>query len=291
MITTPFEGRRQRRKLLDQLFKLLFVTAIILAVGVLVTLLVDIWGDGAQHLSWAFLTNAPSRFWQKAGILPALIGSFYVILLTALFALPLGIATAVYLEFYAPKGRLSDLIQLNIANLAGIPSIVYGLFGLAFFVRFLNFDRSILSAALTMALLVLPVIIVNSQEALRAVPPSLAHGAYALGAAKWQVVWTVILPAALGGIFTGAILAISRAMGESAPLIAVGAWVFITALPTSPLDSFTVLPIQIWYWSGQPQDGFKEIAATAIIVLLVVLLTMNGVAIYLRNKVQKKAEW
>lgn len=291
MIATPFEGRRQRRKLLDRLFRLLFVGAIILAVGVLVTLLVDIWGDGAQHLSWSFLTSAPSRFWQKAGILPALLGSFYVILLTALFALPLGVATAVYLEFYAPNNRLTDLIRINIANLAGIPSIVYGLFGLAFFVRFLNFDRSILSAALTMALLVLPVIIVNTQEALRTVPPSLAHGAYALGASKWQVVWTVVLPASLGGIFTGAILAISRAIGESAPLIAVGAWVFITALPTSPLDSFTVLPIQIWYWSGQPQDGFKEIAATAIIVLLVVLLTLNGVAIYLRNKVQKKAEW
>lgn len=291
MIHTPFESRRARRKLLDRLFQGIFVAAILIAIAVLASLLVKIWGDGAQHLRWEFITNMPSRFWQRAGIFPALIGSFYVIFLTALFAMPLGVATAVYLEFYAPTNRLTNLIRINIANLAGVPSIVYGLFGLAFFVRFLAFDRSILSAALTMALLILPVIIVNTQESLRTVPPSLAHGAYALGASKWQVVWTVILPAALGGIFTGSILAISRAMGESAPLITVGAWVFTTSLPKSPLDSFTVLPIQIWYWSGQPQDGFKEIAATAIIVLLIVLLTMNGVAIYLRNKVQKKAEW
>lgn len=290
-INTQFESRRRRRKLVDRIFQGVFVLAILIAVGALATLLVKIWGDGAQHLSWRFLTDMPSRFWHKAGILPALVGSFYVICLTALFALPLGVATAVYLEFYAPVGRLTNLIRINIANLAGVPSIVYGLFGLAFFVRFLSFDRSILSAALTMALLILPVIIVNAQEALRAIPPSLAHGAYALGASRWQVVWTVILPAALGGILTGSILALSRALGESAPLITVGAWVFTTSLPKSPLDSFTVLPIQIWYWSGQPQDGFKEIAATAIIVLLVVLLTLNGVAIYLRNRVQKRAEW
>jgi phosphate transport system permease protein len=288
---SPVEIRRKRRKLLDRSFHLLVILAIVIAVAVLCTLLVDIWRDGVGRVTWAFLTNPPSRFWQKAGILPALLGSFYVILLTAVIAIPLGSATGVYLEFYAPASKLSRLIQVNIANLAGVPSIVYGLFGLAFFVRFLNFDRSILSAALTMALLILPVIIVNTQEALRAIPPSLAHGAYALGASKWQVVWTVVLPAAVGGIFTGSILAISRALGESAPLIAVGAWVFITALPRSPLDSFTVLPIQIWYWSGQPQDGFKSTAAAAIIVLLVVLLTINGIAIFLRNRYQKKAEW
>lgn len=288
---SALSARRAARKRLDSLLHGVFLVSIAVAVLVLLILLTDIFSVGLGHLSWDFLSNYASRFWQRAGILAPLFGSFYVIVLTALAALPVGVATAVYLEFYAADNRFTRLLQTNIANLAGVPSIVYGLFGLAFFVRFLAFDRSVLSAALTMALLILPVVIVNTQEAIKAVPPSLAHGAYALGASKWQVVSTVILPAALGGILTGAILAISRALGETAPLITVGAWVFITYLPVSPLDSFTVLPIQIWYWSGMPQQGFQEIAASAIIVLLAVLLSMNGVAIWLRNKYQKRAEW
>jgi phosphate transport system permease protein len=288
---SALQARRSARKRLDSIFHVVFMGAIALAVLVLMVLLIDIDKVGAPHLNWHFVTNYASRFFSKAGILAPLVGSFYMNFLTALFAIPIGIGAAVYLEFYAGNNRLTRILQTNIANLAGVPSIVYGLFGLAFFVRFLALDRSILAAALTMALLILPVIIVNTQEAIKAVPPSLAHGAYALGASKLQVVSTVVLPAAVGSILTGTILAISRAMGETAPLIAVGAWVFVTYLPKSPLDSFTVLPIQIWYWSGMPQQGFQEIAASAIIVLLVVLLTLNGVAIWLRNKYQKRAEW
>lgn len=284
-------AHRSRRRRLDSCFRWLFIAAIVIAVSTLGVLLYDILSTGARHLSWAFISGFASRFWERSGILAPLVGSFYVIGLTAAIALPIGVAAAVYLEFYASDHWVNRVLQVNIANLAGVPSIVYGLFGLAAFVRFLAFDRSILSASLTMALLILPVVIVNTQEAIKAVPPSLAQGAYALGASQWQVIWTVVLPAALGGILTGAILAVSRALGETAPLITVGAWAFITYLPISPLDSFTVLPIQIWVWSSKPQQGFQEIAATAIIVLLIVLLTMNGVAILLRNKYQKKAEW
>lgn len=284
-------ARRRTRQRLDKLFHGLFLAAIFVAIAALVILLWDVLAKGAQHLRWDFITSFASRKWEQSGILAPLLGSFYVIGLTAAIALPIGIATAIYLEFYAARNWLTRLLQTNIANLAGVPSIVYGLFGLAFFVRYLAFDRSILSASLTMALLILPVIIVNTQEAIKAVPPSQAHGAYALGASKWQVVSTVVLPAALPGIFTGAILSLSRALGESAPLITVGAWAFIQAIPKSPMDTFTVLPIQIWVWSSKPQPGFQEIAATAIIVLLIVLLSINAVAIVLRNKYQKRAEW
>ncbi len=284
-------ARRAARKRIDSIFQALFLLAIVIAVLVLVILLVDIFSEGARWIRPDFFTNYASRFYNQAGILAPLVGSFYVIILTAVIALPVAVATAVYLEFYAGNTWLNRVLQVNIANLAGVPSIVYGLFGLAFFVRFLALDRSIISAALTMALLILPVVIVNTQEAIKAVPPSLAHAAYALGASKWQVVSTVVLPAAVGGILTGTILAVSRALGETAPLITVGAWVFIASLPVSPMDSFTVLPVQIWYWSGQPQQGFREIAAAAIIVLLVLLLSMNGIAVFLRNKYQKRAEW
>lgn len=283
--------RRSSRKATDKIFHALFLAAILLAIIALIMLLGDVLSQGLKHLNWSFITGYASRFWDQAGILVPLIGSVYVIGLTALLSIPLGIATAVYLECYAANNWLNRLLQVNINNLAGVPSIVYGLFGLAAFVRFMALDRSVLAAALTMALLILPVIIVSTQEAIRAIPPSLSHAAYALGASRWQVVSTVILPAALGGILTGAILAMSRALGETAPLITVGAWVFLTHLPKSPMDGFTVLPVQIWSWAGRPQQGFHEIAATAIIVLLLVLLTMNAVAVFLRNKYQKRAEW
>lgn len=283
--------RRVRRRRVDRMLQGIFTLAILAALGALAILLWDVLETGWKHLSLNFLTQFTSRFYQKAGILAGLVGSFYVILLTAAVALPLGIGTAIYLQFYAGNGWLTRVLQTNIANLAGVPSIVYGLFGLAFFVRYLALDRSILAAALTLALLILPVIIVSTQEALKSVPPSLAHGAYALGASRWQVVSTVVLPAALPGVLTGSILALSRALGETAPLITVGAWAMITYLPQSPLDGFSVLPVQIAVWASKPQEGFQEIAATAIIVLLAVLLTINGVAIYLRNKYQKEAEW
>lgn len=283
-------ARRGARKRTDRIFQLLFLVAIGIALASLAMLLYDVFSSGAKHLRWEFLTNTPSRFFNQAGIKVALIGSFYMIALTSALALPVGVATAIYLEFYTTKNWFNRVLQLNIANLAGVPSIIYGLFGFAIFVRYLSLDRSILSAALTMALLILPVIIVSAQEALKAVPPSLSHAAYALGASKWQVVSTVVLPAAIGGILTGAILSLSRALGETAPLISI-AWAFIVHVPKSPMDGFTVLPMQIYNWASRPQQGFQEIAATAIIVLLIVLLSLNSVAIILRNKYQKKAEW
>lgn len=294
----PVAARRRLRRRLDAASHWLFLLAIVVALAVLAILLWDLLSTGLPRLSWSFLTSHASRFADRTGILAPLVGSFYVIVLTAAFALPVGVATAVFLEFYAEGDRpsplrqsLTQFLKLNIDNLAGVPSIVYGLFGLAFFVRWMQFGRSILAAALTLALMVLPVIIVNTREAIRAVPPSLAHGAYALGASKTQVIFTVILPAALGGILTATILSVSRALGESAPLLAVGAWVYVTSLPRTPLDSFTVLPVQIYYWAGMPQKAFQEVASAGILVLLALLLSLNGIAIWLRNKYQKKAEW
>jgi phosphate transport system permease protein len=273
-------ARRSFRQRVDKIFHTLFLIAIAIALIVLVMLLSDILQSGLKHLNWNFLTGFSSRRATQAGILAPLIGSFWVITLTALFAIPIGIATAVYLEFYASDTWLNRILQTNIANLAGVPSIVYGLLGLAVFVRYLGFDRSILSASLTLALLILPVVIVNTQEAIKSVPRTLSEG-----------VKTVVLPSAMGGILTGTILSLSRAFGETAPLITVGAWAFITYLPRSPLDSFTVMPVQIWVWASKPQEAFRELAATTIIVLLMVLLTLNAVAVLLRNRYQKRAEW
>lgn len=284
-------ARRTRRQRMDRVFQYVFIAAIAIACLTLVLLLYDILSTGLTHVSWDFLTSYASRSAARSGILAPLVGSFVVIALTAAFAIPIGVSAAIYLEFYGGNNWLTRTIQINISNLAGVPSIVYGLFGLAFFVRFMGFDRSILAAALTMALLILPVVIVSTQEAIRAVPPSLAQGAYALGASRWQVIRTVVLPASFGSILTGLILAISRAMGETAPLITVGAWAFITYLPRSPMDSFTVLPIQIWVWASKPQAAFHELAAAAIIVLLAVLLSMNALAIFLRNRYQRRAEY
>lgn len=290
-MATGLIRRRAARRRLDRILHLLFLAAIAVALVVLVLLLTDIVQSGAKHLRWDFLASFASRRATQAGILAPLIGSFWVIALTAAFAIPVGIATAIYLEFYAQNNWLNRLLQTNISNLAGVPSIVYGLLGLAVFVRYLAFERSILAASLTLALLILPVVIVNTQEAIKAVPRTLAEGAYALGASRWQVVKTVVLPSAMGGILTGTILSLSRAFGETAPLIAVGAWAFITYLPKSPMDSFTVLPVQVWVWSSKPQEAFQELAATTIIVLLAVLLTLNAVAVLLRNRYQKRAEW
>jgi phosphate transport system permease protein len=284
-------ARRVVRRRLEMLFKLLFFGAIGISLLTLVILLGTILLTGTKWLRWEFIVSFASRFPQQAGILAPLVGSVWMIGLTAIIALPLGIASAIYLEFYATASRLNRFIETNIANLAGVPSIVYGLLGLAVFVRALALGRSVLAASLTMSLLVLPIIIVSTREAIRTVPPSLAHGAYALGASKWQVIRTVVLPASVGGILTGTILALSRALGETAPMITVGAWAYITYLPSHPLSGFSVLPIQIFNWAARPQQEFQELAASGIIVLLTVLLSMNALAIWLRNKYQKKAEW
>jgi phosphate transport system permease protein len=272
----------------DQLLQASGLVVLVLALAALAALIIDILVDGAGRLSWQFLTSYPSRRADNAGIWPALVGSIYVILLTALMALPVGVAAAVYLEEYSARGRLSNFIEINIANLAGVPSIIYGLLGLGLFVRTLQMGRSLLAGSATLALLVLPVIILSTREALRAVPKSLREGSYALGATKWQTVWHQVLPVASPGILTGVILALSRAIGETAPLITIGALTYVPFTPDSLWSPFTVLPIQIFNWVSRPQAAFLQNAAGGILVLLALLLTMNAVAIWLRDRYQKQ---
>jgi phosphate transport system permease protein len=252
-------------------------------------------------VSWDFLTQTMSSDPARAGVRTALLGSLWMIAITLMVAFPLGVAAAVYLEEYSTRSRISRLIQTNIDNLAGVPSIIYGMLGLAIFVRALEpltsgaafgltdtNGRTILSAGLTMALLILPVIIINAQEAVRAVPTSLREAAYGLGATRWQTVWGHVLPSALPGILTGTILAMSRAIGETAPLIVVGASTFIVADPNGPFSKFTALPIQIYNWTSRPQDLFRDIAAAAIVVLLGTLLSVNAAAILLRDRLRRR---
>ena len=284
------------RRVKSRVYYGVLVAATLIGIVVLVTLLARVLAEGLGGLSWDFIVSYPSRFASQAGILSPLMGSLWVMAFTALFSFPLGVGTALWLEFYAPKNRLTDLVQTNISNLAGVPSIVYGILGLTVFVRWMALDRSVLAGALTMTLLILPIGIIAAREALRSVPSSLGPASYALGATKWQTIWRVMLPYAFPGILTGAILSMSRAIGETAPLIILGALTYVAFVPGSaglaraPLDPFTVLPIQIFNWSSRPQKEFLDIAATGIIVLLILLLTMNAFAIYLRNKFQRKAQ-
>jgi phosphate transport system permease protein len=284
-----FDPRVDRRNALAALFAGVCLVATLVGIVFLTLLLYDIVSSGAGRLSTAFLSGFPSRFPDRAGIAPALAGSAYVLLLTALVAFPLGVGTAIWLEEYAPANRWKRLIEMNIANLAGVPSIVYGILGLTLFVRVLSLGRSLLAAALTLALLILPVIIIASQEALKAVPRSIRLGAYALGATRWETIRHQILPMALPGVMTGTILALSRAVGEAAPVIIVGALGFVTFVPTHPLDQYTVLPFQIFNWVSRPQVAYHEVAAAASIVLLVLLLSMSGIAIWLRNKYSRRS--
>lgn len=282
---SAFERRRHRK---GRIFAVLAFLATLVGVVALAVLLVDVLVDGTGALSWDFINSFASRIPERAGIKAALVGSIWILVLTALIAFPLSVAAAIYLEEYAPKHWFTRLIQLNIANLAGVPSIVYGILGLTVFVRALALERSILSGALTLAILILPVIVMAAQEAIRAVPGSIREAAYGLGATRWQVVSHQVLPMAMPGILTGTILALSRAVGETAPLIMVGAVGFIAFTPTGLGDRFTVLPLQIYDWISRPQDEFHALAAGAIIVLLVLLLTMNAAAILLRNRYQKR---
>ena len=285
-----FHGHLKTRQTKGKLFSALFLGATLTGILVLIILVADVLRDGWGWLDWQFITSYPSRKPLEAGLLSALFGTLWIMAMTALFSLPIGIGTAIYLEEYAPDSRLQRLIQTNINNLAGVPSIVYGLLGLSFFVQALAMGRSILAGALTMTLMSLPVIIIAAQEAIRSVPEGHRLGAYALGATRWQVVRNIVLPSALPGILTGTILAMSRAIGEAAPMIAISALVYLTFIPSSPLDRFTVLPIQIFNWVSRPQEDFQHLAAAGIIVLLVVLLSMNAAAILLRNRYQKRAE-
>ncbi len=288
---TVWNPRLTLRRWIGRIFVGSCLLAVLIGLTMLGALVVDVVLDGAARLfglptilDTSFLNSFASRFPDRAGVKAAVIGTLYMMVITAAVAFPLGVAAAIYLEEYARRNWFSRLVQLNIANLAGIPSIVYGLLGLQLFVRAMELDRSVLSGALTMALLVMPIIIVAGQESLRAVPPSMREGAYALGATRWQVTRSVVLPYAFGGMLTGNILAMSRAIGETAPLIMIGALTFIAFLPQDPLDPFTVLPIQIFNWVSRPQPGFQEIAAAGIILLLIILLIMNSLAIFLRAK-------
>ncbi|HEY5648925.1 MAG TPA: phosphate ABC transporter permease PstA [Nitrospiria bacterium] len=277
-----------RRALADRLFRIFSIGMLAIALGTLAVLIIDVLMDGAARLSWQFLTNFPSRRPERAGILSSLVGTIYMMGLTAAIAFPVGVAAAIYLEEYSAKGWFSRVIEVNISNLAGVPSIIYGLLGLELFVRAMKLDRSLLAGSLTMALLVLPIIIISSREALRAVPPSIREASYALGASRWQTTWKQVLPLAFPGMLTGSILAFSRAIGEAAPMITIGALTYIAFLPDGLLAPFTVLPIQIFNWVSRPQKGFSELAAAAIIILLVVLILMNAVAVLLRNRYQKR---
>lgn len=261
-----------------------------MGVGLLAILLIQVTVDGIKWLDYQFLTSFPSRFPYKAGIKSALVGTLWLIVMIAMVSIPIGVATALYLEELSRKGRFAKLIEINISNLAGVPSIVYGIIGLAIFVRGLGLERSLLSGALTMSLLILPVIIIASREAIKTVPMSIRQAAYALGATRWQTAWAHVLPASFPGILTGVILALSRAIGETAPLIMIGALTYVAFLPEGPMDSFTALPIQIFNWVSRPQQEFHELAAGGIIVLLIVLLTMNATAIFIRQKTEKKLQ-
>jgi phosphate transport system permease protein len=276
------------RRIIDVAFQVLALVVLLVALACLGALVYDIVSDGVGRLSWEFITNFSSRRASQAGIWPALTGSVFIILVTALLAIPVGVAAAIYLEEYGGRSLPARIIELNITNLAAVPSIIYGLLGLGLFVRMMGMGRSVLAGASTLALLVLPVVILSTREALRAVPGSLREGSYALGATKWQTIWHQVLPVATPGILTGLILALSRAIGETAPLIIAGAVTFATFAPDSIWSPFTVLPIQIFNWVSRPQVDFHANAAAGILVLVLLLLSMNATAIWLRDRYQKK---
>jgi len=293
-----------RRKMFDALFAIIGFLALLVGLITLLALLVDLALEGAGRISWQFFTSYPSRFASQAGILSAWVGTTLVMLVTAATAVPLGVAAGVYLEEYASRNWLTALIEINIANLAGVPSIVYGLMALGLFVYQFRLGQSILTAGLTLALLILPIVIVATRESIRAVPGSIREAAYALGATKWQTVKDHVLPYSTGGILTGVIIALSRAIGETAPLITIGALTFIAFLPGAPVKSefpfvsfewlmspFTVMPIQMFNWVSRPQREFHFNAAAAGLVLMAMTLAMNGLAIYIRYRFRKRIKW
>lgn len=280
--------RMTKRISANKVWKILFFLATTFALVTLAILLYRIMTQGIDYLNIDFLTNFASRFADKAGIKAALVGSLWLMAVVAPVSIILGVGTAIYLEEYAKKNRLNDFIRMNISNLAGVPSIVFGLLGLTIFVRMMELGKSILAAGFTMSLLILPVIIVAAQEAIRAVPNEQREASYGMGATKWQTILRVVLPAAIPGILTGSILALSRAIGETAPLVVIGIPVILQFLPNGLLSQFTALPMQIYDWAKRPQEAFQYVAAAGILVLMSVLLLMNSIAIFIRNKFQKR---
>lgn len=278
----------KKRKIKATTLYICCLAAMLVSVSILGLLLAKIFISGMGWLNWQFLENVPSRFAEKAGIKPALWGTIWLLGLTSIISIPLGVGAAVYIEEIMRPSRLKNFIELNIANLTSVPSIIFGILGLAIFVRYMNFGKSLLSGALTLSILVLPIIMIATREALQAVPVSLRQAALAVGATRWQTTRDQILPQALPNILTGIILSISRAIGETAPLIMVGALSFIAFTPEGPMDEFTALPMQIFNWASRPQLTFHELSAAAIIVLLILLLGANAVAIVVRNHYQRK---
>ena len=272
----------------DLLFQIVSLMTLVIALAALGALVYDVFADGASRLSLSFIRNIASRNAADAGVYHALMGSIWVIALTGAMALPVGVAAAIFLEEYGSRSRVARFIELNIANLAAVPSIIYGLLGLGLFVRLMGMGQSVMAGAATLALLALPVVILSTREALRTVPNSIREGSYALGATKWQTIWNQVLPMALPGVLTGLILALSRAIGETAPLITIGALTYVPFAPNSIWSPFTVLPIQIFNWVSRPQADFKANAAAGILVLLALLLSMNAIAIIVRDRQQRR---
>lgn len=280
--------RMRSRLTFNKVWKILFMLATMFALVMLGILLYRIITQGTAYLDWQFLTSFASRFPDKAGIYAALIGSLWLMFVVAPTSIILGVGTALYLEEYAKKNKLNDFIRMNISNLAGVPSIVFGLLGLTIFVRMLDLGKSVLAAGFTMSLLILPVIIVAAQEAIRAVSNEQREASYGMGATKWQTIVRVVLPAAIPGILTGSILALSRAIGETAPLVVIGIPVILQFLPDGFLSTFTALPMQIYDWAKRPQEEFQYVASAGIIILMLLLLFMNSIAVFIRNKFQKR---
>ncbi|MDB5273674.1 MAG: phosphate transporter, permease protein PstA [Chitinophagaceae bacterium] len=289
--TFESKGRTVYYQWQDKIFKYFALAATSIGLIVLVLLMYSILSNGLDRLDWNFITSLPSKRASKAGIYTAWAGTLWIMFLTTIIAFPIGVSAGIYLEEYSSRNRLANLIEINIANLAGVPSIIYGLLGLEVFARFLNLGASVLTGSLTLALLILPIIIVSTREAIKTVPYTLREASFALGASKWQTIWNQVLPASVPGIITGVILAISRAIGETAPLIVIGALTYVPFAPTSPMDEFTVMPIQIFNWVSRPQKAFADNAAAAIIVLLSITFIMNAIAVYLRHRSQKKVKW
>lgn len=278
-------------KLYDKIFKVVALSFTVFALIILAVLIINIFSSGLTRLNWSFFSNLPSRHPERAGILTAMAGMLSLLFFTIIIALPIGIAAGIYLQEYSLKNRFAKLVEINIANLAGVPSVIYGILGLQLFVRMAKLGNSLFAGALTLSLLIMPIIIVATREAIRAVPNSLREASYGMGATKWQTTKNVVLPSALGGILTGIILSISRAVGETAPLLVIGALVYVPFIPEGPNDQFTTLPIQVFNWVSRPQAGFIVNAAAGIVVLLLITFLLNGIAIYIRSRWYKKVKY
>lgn len=303
-MTPQAKQRIVKRKFRDKMFGILGMLCLAIGIGTLLALLIDLAIDGVSRLHLSFFVHFPSRFPQKAGILSAWVGSIVVLFVTAMAAVPLGVAAGIYLEEYARKNGFTNLIEINIANLAGVPSIIYGLMALGLFVYQFGLGQSILTAGLTLGLLILPIVIIATRESIRAIPSSIREAAYALGATKWQTIRHHVIPYSTGGILTGIIIGMSRAIGESAPLVTVGALTFIAFLPPSPLTTefpflsfkwlmspYTVLPIQLFNWVSRPQEAFHLNAAATGLVVMAMTLALNGTAIYIRYRFRRRIKW